>query len=159
MIMRTMSGREFDPFDLQPDDVDLHDIAHALARTCRYGGHVPGYYSVAQHSCYVAKQIAEYGCNGQVQMMGLLHDASEAYLGDVIRPLKVHLDEYKGIEARVQGVIFEKYLPGVEIDWQVVNAADNIVLDIEAVVFRTWADGWPPDYASANFLNMAHGLQ
>ena len=74
----TYTGRLVDPFDLQPDDVCIEDIAHALANTCRFSGHTREFYSVAQHSVLVAQHCAD-----EDKMAGLLHDAAEAYMGDV----------------------------------------------------------------------------
>ena len=103
--MQTFSGRKVYVLDPKPDDVVIIDIAHALARICRFGGHVKcEHYSVAQHSVLVSKT-----CPPWYAMVGLLHDSAEAYLGDVIRPLKYSLPGYKELEARWEAVIDEKF--------------------------------------------------
>lgn len=96
-LIRTFTGRLVNPLALSPDDVDIVDVAHALSNLCRFGGHTKTFYSVAQHSVLVSEQLADYNPNGahgmsrtQLARWGLLHDASEAYLIDLPRPLKHH---------------------------------------------------------------------
>ena len=81
--MLTASGRQYWPLDPRADDVDLHDIATALSKECRFGGHCRGMYSVAEHSVLVSHVVPpEYA------LQGLLHDAAEAYCKDIPKPLK-----------------------------------------------------------------------
>src|SRR4051812_30250690 len=79
--MQTFTGRQFWPVDPRADEIAIEDIARALAMTCRFGGHVRFHYSVAQHSFLVSLV-----CSPEHALWGLLHDASEAYLGDVVWP-------------------------------------------------------------------------
>ena len=81
--MQTFSGRQFWPMDPKPEDVCILDIANSLGKICRYNGHCKKFYSVAEHSYYVSKYVEP-----QNALWGLLHDASEAYMCDLIRPLK-----------------------------------------------------------------------
>jgi len=81
------SGNLFYPLDPRPEDVHLDDIAHPLALICRWGGHVPEHYSVAQHSVLVARELEDSG-HADLALPGLLHDAAEAYIGDWRKPLK-----------------------------------------------------------------------
>jgi len=83
MQMQTYTGRMIDPLNLRPADVDIIDVAHALSNTCRFGGHTRSFYSVAEHSLLVSHLVPH-----EHALCGLLHDAPEAYLGDVIWPLK-----------------------------------------------------------------------
>lgn len=107
----TVSGRRVFVCDPRPEDIDLGDIAHALAHVCRFGGHCNPFYSVAQHSVHVSEILEEVDqpaldippapySSQYLALVGLLHDATEAYVGDVIRPLKLALDRYQEIEAR-----------------------------------------------------------
>lgn len=83
----TYMGHMFDIFDPDTWVFDLEDIAQALSTTCRFGGHVE-FYSVAEHSIRVANWLKERGYDARTQMVGLLHDAVEAYIGDIVRPIK-----------------------------------------------------------------------
>lgn len=96
---------------LEPDtrDVLMFDIAAALSKLCRYNGHCSEFYSVAQHSVLVSEII-----DPRYALWGLLHDASEAYLGDVSYPLKQLLPDYRLIEARVEACIIETFKLGLE---------------------------------------------
>lgn len=96
----TYSGREFDLIDPQPDMIDLIDIAHGLANECRFSGQCRFYYSVAQHSVLVSQNVPP-----EFAFEALMHDASEAYLKDIPRPLKQLLPDYRAIEQRVEAVI------------------------------------------------------
>lgn len=85
----TNSGLWFDFVNPTVEQVCVHDIAHSLARTCRFGGHTFGHYSIAQHSMVVADLLVDQG--PMTQLHGLLHDAHEAYIGDIVTPLKQSL--------------------------------------------------------------------
>ena len=84
----TATGRRVNILDLTPEDIDIHDIAIALGNICRYGGHVARYLSVAEHCIQVHDLLSEF--DSEMRKAGLLHDAHEAYIGDIIKPLKVH---------------------------------------------------------------------
>ena len=84
--MLTHSGRKVYPLDPRPDDISIEDIARSLSNKCRFGGHCRQFYSVAQHSIFVMSYVEEV--DPGLMLAALLHDAAEAYLGDIIRPLK-----------------------------------------------------------------------
>lgn len=106
----TNSGKRFDLIDPQPDMIDLCDIAHALANECRFAGHSRYFYSVAQHSVLASRIVpAEHAFEA------LLHDATEAYLKDIPRPLKHLLPDYRAIEQRVNSAIRARFgLPATQ---------------------------------------------
>jgi hypothetical protein len=95
---RMHSGREITFRDPRQADIDVGDIAHHLARIGRFGGATDGFYSVASHSVYVSRRLAEAGFSARTQLAGLLHDSAEAYLGDVVSHLKALLPGYHALE-------------------------------------------------------------
>ncbi len=100
----------FDPLNPKIEDISEYDIAHALSLLCRAGGHFARFYSVAQHSVNCAKEAAARGCSMRIILGCLLHDASEAYLSDITRPVKAHLPRYLEIEENLQNTIYRKWL-------------------------------------------------
>jgi len=126
----THSGIRFNLENPRPEDILIEDIAHALARINRYNGHHNfEHYSVAQHSVHVSEVIS-----GKHKLAGLLHDASEAYLQDIISPLKYLLREvYLPLEERCMRVIYSKF--GIDYDDQLmqqeVKFADQLVFAFE----------------------------
>lgn len=105
----TYTNTLFYPLDPHVDEVKIEDIAHALSQMCRANGHFRTFYSVAQHSINCAQEARARGWSDRIQLACLLHDASEAYISDVTRPVKCYLDEYRKIECKLQQVIYEKF--------------------------------------------------
>ena len=123
-LLKTFAGLYLDLNNPHLDYVEL-DIAHALSLICRFGGHCDRFYSVAQHSILVS-----HLCPERFKLWGLLHDASEAYLGDMPRPLKAMLPDYRNLESKIQKLVWEEYdligpLP------EEVKKADEIALSYE----------------------------
>lgn len=149
--MQTYTGRCFWPLDPRADEVCIEDIAHSLSLQCRFAGHCREPYSVAEHSVRVSLLVQEQflrderGVYGQhpsaeghaahLALMGLLHDASEAYLVDLPRPVKPHLKGYSQAEDWVMEAICERFGLRWENNqeaWQRVKHADNVLLATEA---------------------------
>lgn len=107
----TYTGTMVDPLNPKPDQIDSRDIAHALSMLCRANGHFKTFYSVGQHCVNCMQEAAARGYSRKVQLACLLHDASEAYLSDVTRPVKHELPQYLEIEMPLQEAIWNKYLP------------------------------------------------
>lgn len=107
--MGTFSGRRFDPLMMTPEDVVLEDIAHALSLLCRGGGQLKYFYSVGQHCINCMKEAKARGWSKRMQLACLIHDASEAYISDIIRPVKVHLSNYMEIEERIMDKIWRRF--------------------------------------------------
>jgi hypothetical protein len=145
---QTFSGRRFWPLDPRPDDVAIEDIAHALSLLCRYGGHCLRFYAVAEHSVLLARWYLEHGDGSAwerriLALWLLLHDGSEAYLSDMVRPLKRHMPEYRQAEADVQCAVYVRFglIPFTEP--AEVKALDNrILMDERAQVMRPTGDQW-----------------
>ncbi|WP_286798480.1 phosphohydrolase [Pseudomonas sp. UBA4034] len=110
----TSTGKYFDLFEPQADVIDPRDISHALANMCRFNGHTRDFYSVAQHSCIVADLVPD-----EYKLAALLRDATEAYLGDITRPLKRWMPDYRGFE---------------DVIWMRVCERFDLVLDLPACV-------------------------
>lgn len=126
--IQTHSGRRFNPIKPNPDAIVIQDIAHALSMQCRFSGHCREFYSVAQHCVLVS-----YICDHKDALWGLMHDATEAYLVDVPRPLKRSgkLEGYIEIEAVMTEAVCRRFaLPFVEPPS--VKKADTILLATEA---------------------------
>jgi len=96
--IETYTGKTFYFLDPKPEQIDIRDIAHSLAYTCRYTGHSKRFYSVAEHSLFVSYLAAD-------PLAGLLHDASEAYITDIASPIKPYLQNYKDLEDMIMGRI------------------------------------------------------
>ncbi len=96
----TYTGQRFWPMAPRTEDVDVRDIAHALANTCRWGGHVKRFYSVAEHSVWVSKHVPAGDA-----LWGLFHDAAEAYMPDVPTPIKRAIPELGAMEERLLSAI------------------------------------------------------
>ncbi len=146
----TSTGRQFWPLDPQPGDVCVEDIAHALAKLCRWTGHCDQHVSVAQHARYVAHTVSL--THPELELAALHHDSAEAYIGDIARPLKRSLlvdtsqapshvmawltypsASIKVVEAHLLRIIFDALKiswPDHE-GWKVIHSADNAVLMTE----------------------------
>lgn len=107
--LNTHTGKVFDFADPHEDQIDIEDIAHALSNVCRWGGHCK-FYSVAEHSVLAYwLAFADEPDNLDLQLAVLLHDATEAYIGDMPKPLKIMISQYNDIEYRIDHLIKEKY--------------------------------------------------
>lgn len=106
----TYTKKWFAPLEPKKEAICIEDIAHALSLMVRANGHFPEFYSVAQHSVLCAENCAVNGGTRREQLACLLHDAGEAYLSDITRPVKNNLAEYKKIESRLQDTIYERFL-------------------------------------------------
>ena len=91
--LSTYTGKKFYPYDPRPEQICIEDIAHGLSMLCRFAGQCRFFFSVAEHSIAVAHLLP-----ANLKLFGLLHDASEAYLADLPRPVKAGLPEYRAIE-------------------------------------------------------------
>jgi len=159
--MQTYTGRMFWPVDPRADEVHIHDIAHALANACRFGGHCKRFYSVAEHSV-----LCSYLVPQEMALTALMHDATEAYVCDIPRPLKPFLEGYAAIEQRVWEAIADRYSLPYQLPAE-VKEADNAMLlaeqrDIMLPPPAPWSvPGYPaifrvvglsPDEAEGQFL-------
>jgi 5'-deoxynucleotidase YfbR-like HD superfamily hydrolase len=107
--IRTHMGHKFDFNDLESNVIDIKDIAWALSMTCRYGGHCSKFYSVAEHSVHVSNAVPTY------KFEALMHDAAEAYIGDVVTALKRKLVAFTDLEYKVESLIAARF--GLRHPW------------------------------------------
>lgn len=164
----TTDGLYFDFADPDPACFTLHAIARGLANTCRFAGQCTAFYSVAEHSIWVSRLVPP-----EFALAGLFHDAAEAFIGDMPKPLKHVLGDYQAVEARIESVMF----PALGLPWPIpaqVKHADRVMLATEQrQLMRNrdawrWTDGIQPadidlDYygpatAFHHFVDRAHQL-
>lgn len=129
-------GGRVDLLHPRPEQFSIEDIARGLSRVNRFAGHTHEPYSVAQHSVTVSRLAPE-----RLALCGLLHDASEAYLGDLLRPVKVMCPGYQAAEARLMAAIAERF----EIPWPMpaeLAAVDDRLLVTERELLQPGAPRW-----------------
>ncbi len=134
----TYNGHIFDPTDPKPEDLCLEDVAHALSRICRANGHLRDFYSVARHSLHASYEAEQRGCGVRVQLLALLHDAAESYIGDMTRPLRRRFPDFTEVERRLQTLLFSKLaVPDfTEAECRAVKAIDDALLYHEFLKFH-----------------------
>ena len=168
--MCTYTGKSFDYENVRPEDICIEDIAHALSHLCRYAGQCNKFYSVAEHCVLLSRANSMPGA----PLARLLHDAVEAYVADIVRPLKNLLLDYKLIEHDIDTVIAKKY----GVDFAPIKPGDTKMIEIEAAVLMhdNFFDihnannehqliphhdqeieiiGWSPDVAEFEFITQA----
>ena len=127
-----------------PELIRLDDIAHSLSQMNRYCGHATPFFSVGVHSLMTAEILNMAGYGKRLQAIGLLHDASEYVLGDVSRPLKSLLPDYKKIESLVQRAIWKRFnLDPTAEELDIVKMVDDLQLRSEAKqLMPSGGEGW-----------------
>jgi hypothetical protein len=161
--MQTYTGRAFYPMAPLADEVDPEDIAHALGLICRYGGHSKIFYSVAEHCV-----LMSYAVRPANALWALLHDATEAYVGDMVRPLKHAMPAYREAEGRIMLAVCDRFGLSYTCPAE-VKAVDNRILRDERDALMSvpplpWLsieqveplgvtiEGWAPAEAKERFL-------
>jgi len=137
--IQTYTGLKFDVADPKIDAVSLVDIAHALSNICRFTGHCKEFYSVAQHSIIVSEQFPTDSIEA---MWGLMHDATEAYLQDIARPVKQYLQTYVEMEERVLAVIAERFELQLPIPQAVLDMDDQVLMAEATQLMRGDISEW-----------------
>lgn len=158
--IQTFTGQKFYPLDPREDEIDILDIAHSLSMQCRFAGHCSEFYSIAEHCCHLYDWIDD-----DLKFEALLHDASEAYLVDIPRPVKNYLPDYKAYELALEKVIARKY--GLNFPFHPkVKEGDNRILFDEKVMLPNsiewdWSlepigakiKNWPAKVAEVEFIS------
>lgn len=133
--LKTYMGKKVDPLQVKAEDITLEDIAHALSLMCRGNGQVVHFYSVGQHCINCAKEAEARGWCKRLQLGCLLHDAAEAYMSDLITPIKIHMPQYYEIEERFLDVVYEKFgLADLsKEEWDMIMEVDRALLIYDLV--------------------------
>lgn len=167
--MMLQSGAWFDFLDPASSEFNIEDIAQGLSHTCRYAGQCSGFYSVAEHSLLVSDVARGY------EYSALMHDAAEAFIGDVTRPLKQLLPDFKRIEAVVEGAIFARFDVPTPMPRDVKEADLRVLAAEQAQIMPAETSQWardegvipasiavrhlPPEAARTAFLERFHQLR
>jgi hypothetical protein len=138
--VQTAMGHQFWPIDPRADEVFIEDIAHALSMLCRFGGHCLRFYSVAEHSVLLSRAAAPAD-----KLWALLHDASEAYLVDVPRPLKPFLAGYREAEVKIMTAVCERFGLAPDMPPAVKEADGRILFDERTQNMATAPVRWSTD--------------
>lgn len=162
--MQTYTGRAFYPLAPAVEDIDPVDIAHALSMICRFGGHTSAWYSVGEHCVLMSRHVAPVNA-----LWALLHDAPEAYVGDMVRPLKYALPPaYRQVEKRIMLAVCDRFGLSYTPPAQIKEIDTRILRDERDALMRTpplpWnsiedvpplgvrIESWPPAKARLLFL-------
>lgn len=165
--MQSYTGRRVYPIDLRVEDICIEDIAHSLAYQCRFNGHCMRYYSVAEHSVIVSRHVPPY-----LYLDGLLHDAIEYCLHDMVKPLKPSFPEYVTAELAGERVIAQKFGTTFPIHPDVKDIDNRILIDerrqlMASCEFEWFLHGeplgvqlgcWSPKEAEGMFLERYYEL-
>lgn len=134
--IKLLSGGHFDFLDMEQSSYTIEDIAHNLSRICRFNGSIEKHYSVAHHSVIVSHIVPE-----KYALSGLLHDMSEAFVGDLCSPLKQLMKEYKKLEIKVEKYMFGRM--GIPFPMHSsIKLADLSVLAAEIRDLQPQASDW-----------------
>lgn len=155
-------GTYFDFTAPETSAFTIEDIAHGLAMTCRFAGQCSRHYSVAQHSVHLSRLVP----HGHAYQ-GLMHDAAEAFVGDMAKPLKIMLTEYQAVEKRVEATIFARFKVATPLPPTIKDADLRMLVTEQRQLMANrdqWSytagrrpfdlviPAWSPDQAKAEFL-------
>jgi hypothetical protein len=169
----TASGKPYWPFDPKPEDIRPFDLAVHLSRICRFNGaldpSIPGVYSVAQHCCIACDHAPT-----ELKLEALLHDAHEAYVHDIAKPIKLGLDDYNELERLNERVMRKRFgLPkkmtpevktldrrlfATEVRDLMPSPHETLRFACSEEPLLTRITPWVPQQARQAFLERLHGL-
>lgn len=174
--IKVSAGHYVDLASPDPETIDIKSIAAALSKTCRFGGHCPKYYTVAEHCFHAVGLAAQDQLGGDVLRAILLHDATEAYVGDVVKPLKAMLPEYQIIESNIEQAVATRFNVDFIRHNDLIKRYDRLMLKAEKI--QMWPDDreewfgfaglptrvvnfqyWHPEMAEEQFLKLAAALE
>ena len=155
-IINTYSGLQVDLLNPTVDMIDIRDIAKGLAYKAHFAGQTPFYFSIAQHSTLVYDLMCKEIIDDKMLLLALLHDASEAYIGDMVKPLKNHLPFFREVEDKLMEAICERY----DLDFSRIHEVKKFDLIAQDLEFKTFYEGekflnsLSPDESLKEFLNI-----
>lgn len=161
MKFPTITGKFIDLDCMVMDDIEIVDIAHSLSRINRYNGHTIKPYSVAEHSCIMFDHM-----DLTLKKAALLHDAHEAYIGDIVKPVKIKFPALEKLSNRIQNLINEKYQVNTFHHEVVFLDSEITFAEIKQLNPSAWGkiqdpkqeyvtcriEGWTPTRAQREFL-------
>ena len=166
--METYTGQQFHfKGEIDPEEIHIWDIAHALSLLCRYNGHTIKFYSVAEHSVIIALYLKALGYDDRIALTGLMHETSETYIGDLARPVKEVMPDFKAMEERIDIAVAKRFgtiwpFPQIvkELDTrilvdervQVMNASNNIWGTDAIEPLGVTIESWSPRLAESEFI-------
>jgi len=169
MPFYTQSGQMCDLGNLKLENIEITDISGALSKLCRYNGQTSGFYSVAEHSVILCRYAQENGMRHELQKALLLHDASEAYVGDVVYHLKGELPYFKQVEEKILRTIFTKFGVNYDHNMKELSQLDRSICIDEMYQLMPFVDPelfsyghqplhidvmcWAPERAQLEFMN------
>ncbi len=175
--IKVAAGHYVDLANPDPKSIDILSIAAALSKICRFGGHCPRFYSVAEHSVHATiMAVRESVVDRNALLAIFLHDAAEAYVGDMVKPLKVTMPQYGDAEQRIESAIEVAFAVDFHQHKDTIKRFDRAMLKAEKTAMwpedkETWAgfgdiedravrfEYWLPPDAEANFIWVARTLQ
>lgn len=156
MYITTYSKIHFTPLEPKAEQILIEDIAHAQSLMTRANGHFPEFYSVAQHSIACGKEAIARGYSDRVVLACLLHDASEAYLSDITRPVKGELERYQKIEKTLQDAIYQRFLGNLPtvVECRQIKDVDDTCLyyEFKHYMGEELADELPRKWSDMEFV-------
>jgi len=153
--IQTYTGKKFDyrySTEKMADIIEINDIARSLSMQCRYAGHCYRFYSIAEHSYLVSKMVPDH-----LALVGLMHDAAEAYLTDLPSPLKEILPEFKKLEKKVHKAVMLAYkIQYSKKDYELIKLADTQILKSEAIkiIATPHVDNWAAELPSGPAIEL-----
>lgn len=137
--IRVAAGHLIDLAEPDPQHIDLYSIASALSKICRFGGHTPQFYSVAEHSIHATVLATRENLPDDILRAILLHDAAEAFIGDMVKPLKVMVPKFVRVEKKIEQAIQERFQLDFRKHSRVIKRFDQLMLKLEKTTM------WPKD--------------
>ena len=155
-IILTLTGKQFNLFEPTPEMIDIRDIAAGLANKGHFSGLTPSFFSIAQHCIMVCDEFAfwDFCTDPKLKLLALLHDAAEAYIGDMIKPLKVRIPQYAQMEDKIMNAICARY----GLDFSSLYLIKSTDLFIQKVEYNGFYNNgrityMKPEQAKHEFLN------